>query len=198
MPGPTGHAKRCITVGTPASAWRLMIDKFIIQHIKNRTIAEAPRQNKSQNFSLNDEELEAFTFMYARGVAVWNRFIDNCIACYKPGPNITIDEQLFPSKARCPITQFMASKPDKYGQKYWLAVDKENKYLVNGFPYVGKEEHRPIEERVADYVIMRPMDPYLNKGRNVTTDNYFTSVNLAKQLKKKGTSIIGTMNKIRR
>ena len=92
----------------------------------------------------------------------------------------------------------MASKPDKYGQKYWLAVDRESKYLVNGFPYVGKEEHRPTEERVADYVVMRLMDPYLNKGRNVTTDNYFTSVNLAKQLKKKGTSIIGTMNKIRR
>ncbi|XP_068213829.1 uncharacterized protein [Palaemon carinicauda] len=76
----------------------------------------------------------------------WNRFIDNSIACYKPGPNITIDEQLFPSKARCPFTQFMASKPDKYGQKYWLAVDKESKYLVNGFPYVVKEEHRATEE----------------------------------------------------
>ncbi|XP_068205034.1 piggyBac transposable element-derived protein 4-like [Palaemon carinicauda] len=42
------------------------------------------------------------------------------------------------------------------------------------------------------------MDPYLNKGRNVTTDNYFTAVNLAKQLKIKVTIIIGTMNKIRR
>ncbi|XP_073528958.1 uncharacterized protein [Phyllobates terribilis] len=55
---------------------------------------------------------------------VWDRFIENCIACYKPGPYITVEEQLFPSKTRCPFTQYMPSKPDKYGHKYWLAVDK--------------------------------------------------------------------------
>ena len=71
---------------------------------------------------------------------LWNRFVENSIACYKPGIFLTVDEQLFPSKARCPFTQFMASKPDKYGQKYWLAADKDSKYIVNGFPYVGKDE----------------------------------------------------------
>ena len=49
---------------------------------------------------------------------IWNRLISNCIICYKPGAFITVNEQLFPSKATCPFTQFIASKPDKYGQKY--------------------------------------------------------------------------------
>jgi len=93
---------------------------------------------------------------------VWDKFIENCIACYKPGPFVTIDEQLFPS------TQFMASKPDKYGQKYWLAVDKDSKYLINGFPYLGKDDSRPDDERVAEHVVLKLMEPYLNKGRNVT------------------------------
>ena len=31
---------------------------------------------------------------------MWNRFIENCKASYRPGENITIDEQLFPTKAR--------------------------------------------------------------------------------------------------
>ena len=42
---------------------------------------------------------------------VWTHFTDNCCALYKPGAFITVDEQLFPSKTRCPFTQYMASKP---------------------------------------------------------------------------------------
>ena len=64
-------------------------------------------------------------------------------------------------------------KPDKYGQKYWLAVDKDCKYVVNGFPYVGRDETRSRDERVSDQVVMRLLKPYLKKGKNVTTDNYF-------------------------
>ena len=30
----------------------------------------------------------------------------------------------------------------KYWKKYWLAVDKESKYMINGFSYVGKDELR--------------------------------------------------------
>ena len=66
-------------------------------------------------------------------LVVWSRCIDNCTSCYTPGAFITVDEQLFPSKRRCPFTQFMASKPHKYGQKHWLAVGKDNKYVETGF-----------------------------------------------------------------
>ena len=49
---------------------------------------------------------------------VWGSFVNNCVACYKPGLNITVDEQLFPTKARCRFTQYMANKPDKFGIKF--------------------------------------------------------------------------------
>ncbi|XP_073502039.1 uncharacterized protein [Phyllobates terribilis] len=146
--------------------------------------------------STRSERLQ--TDKFALFSTVWDRFIENCIACYKPGPYITVDEQLFPSKTRCPFTQYMPSKPDKYGHKYWLAFDKRSKYLANGFPYLGKDDTRRAEDRLADHVVMKLLDPFLKKGRNVTTDNYFTSVKLAKQLKSKGTTIVGTLNKIRR
>ncbi|XP_073510776.1 uncharacterized protein [Phyllobates terribilis] len=146
--------------------------------------------------STRSERLQ--TDKFALFSTVWDRFIENCIACYKPGPYITVEEQLFPSKTRCPFTQYMPSKPDKYGHKYWLAVDKRSKYLANGFPYLGKDDTRRAEDRLADHVVMKLLDPFLKKGRNVTTDNYFTSVKLAKQLKSKGTTIVGTLNKIRR
>lgn len=45
---------------------------------------------------------------------------------------------------------------------------------------------------------MRLMQPFLNRGINVTVDNFFTSLQLAKELKAKKTSLVGTVNKARR
>lgn len=129
---------------------------------------------------------------------VWNRFVENCITCYKPGQNITIDEQLFPSKTRCPFTQYIASKPDKYGQKFWVAADLKTKYILNPFPYLGKNEERDQSQRLSEFVVMKLIEPFQNMGRNVTVDNFFTSLELAKKLKEKRTSLVGTMNRARR
>ena len=142
------------------------------------------------------ERLQTEKFCLAS--SIWNRFIENCKAYYIPDENITIDEQLFPTKARCPFTQYIASKPDKFGIKFWLAVDTKSTYLLNGFPYLGKDVHRPDGTPLSEHVVMKLLDPYLGKGRNVTTDNFFTSLKLAEKLEAKKTSIVGTMNRIRR
>ena len=138
------------------------------------------------------------TDKFALASTPWNTFIENSILCYKAGENITIDEQLFPSKARCRWTQYIASKPDKFGIKFWLAVDCASKYLVNGFPYLGKDDSRPPGVRLGDSVVMKLMKPYIGKGRNVTTDNFFTSLKLAEDLMRNKTSIVGTVNRVRR
>ena len=71
--------------------------------------------------------------------------------------------------------------------------------MINGFPYVGKDEMRSSTEHVSARVLMQLMRPYANAtGRNVTTESYFTSVKLANQSKEKQTSLLGTVNKIRR
>ena len=54
----------------------------------------------------------------------------------------------------------MASKPDKYGQKYWLVVDKDSKYVANGFPYIEKDKLRSTNERVSDHAVMNLAEPY--------------------------------------
>jgi len=87
-----------------------------------------------------------------------------------------VDEQLFHTKCKCPFTQCIASKPENYGQKYWLTVDNESTYVVNGFRYGGRDETHSRDEPVSDQVAMLLLKPYLNKGRNVKTDNFFTSM----------------------
>ena len=99
------------------------------------------------------------------------------------------------ANVRCPFTQYMASRPDKFGQKYLLAIDKESKYIINSFSYVERDELHSVNDCVSDRVVMQLMCPYLCKEGNVTTDSYFTSLKLANQLTKQ-TSLLGTMNKI--
>ncbi|GBP55934.1 ATP-dependent DNA helicase PIF1 [Eumeta japonica] len=102
------------------------------------------------------------------------------------------------SHAKRNVDDFMSSKPDKYGQKFWMAVDIDANYIINALPYLGKDDHKPNGERLGDLVVKKLMEPYINKGRNVTCDNFFTSLLLAEYLKSKNTSIVGTVNRVRR
>ena len=92
----------------------------------------------------------------------------------------------------------MASKPDKFGTKFWLAVDAESHYLVNGFPYLGKDTKRPKNQSLTEYVVTKLAEPFLNERRNITFDNFFTSMKLPNSLRSKKTTFAGTVNKIRR
>ncbi|GBP98328.1 PiggyBac transposable element-derived protein 4 [Eumeta japonica] len=129
---------------------------------------------------------------------VWKKFIENCLSCYKPGENVTVDEQLFSTKVRCRFLQYIANKPDKFGIKFWLCVDVDSKFVLNGFPYLGKDESRPQNQSLSESVVMRLVEPFANTGRNVTTDNFFTSLSLANNLLAKRTTIVGTLNRARR
>lgn len=122
--------------------------------------------------------------------ATWNKFVKNCVACYSPGANITIDQQLFPTKARC---KFMANKPSKFGIKFWLAADAQSKYMLNGAPYLGKDKTRSRDQSVGEAVVLKLAEPFLGRGRNITADSFFTSLKLAAALQAKGTGIVGTV-----
>ena len=68
--------------------------------------------------------------------------------------------------------------------------------MLDTFPYLGKDYSRPAGITSGKHVVLRLTKPYRKTGRNVTTDNFFTSVNLAKTLRQEGISIVGTVNRI--
>ena len=123
---------------------------------------------------------------------VWNKFIENSQMCCKPGATITVDEQLFPIKVKCRFTQYMPNKPNKFGIKFWLASDVKSKYVVNAFPYLGKDEMR-LSVPLGEFVVLKLIDPYIDCGRTVATDNFFTGLSLATKLINKKTSLVGTI-----
>ena len=85
------------------------------------------------------------------------------------------------TKARYPFTQNIASKPDKFGIKFWLAFDSKSTFLLNGFLY--KDEHHPKNESLSKYVVLKLLNPYIGQGCNVTTNNFFISIKFAEKLK---------------
>ena len=63
---------------------------------------------------------------------------------------------------------------------------------------MGKDDSRPAGVTLGENDVLRLLEPYKKTGRNVTTDNFFTSVNLDKTLRQQGISIVETINRIRK
>jgi len=122
---------------------------------------------------------------------VLSRFVENCQKAFIPDVSLTVDEQLFPTKARCRFTQFMPNKPDKFCIKFWILAELNFKYCLNLKPYLGKDEERVTS--LGTHIVMILMEPCFGHGYNVTMDNFFTRVKLAQMLLDKRTSLVGTV-----
>ena len=124
---------------------------------------------------------------------IFDRFAMNSRKVYTPSFSLTIDEQLLPIKGLCPFVVYMPNKPDKFDIKFWMLAEVDSKYVVNIIPYLGSQEKQSRDGPLAESVVMKITEPVQSKGYNVTTDNFFTSFELAKKLQKEGTSIVETV-----
>ena len=67
--------------------------------------------------------------------------------------------------------------------------------MIDAFPYVGKE-NRFTENSLPTYYVKSLSETVLETNRNVTCDNWFTSISLAEDmLKDFGLTLVGTMRK---
>lgn len=89
----------------------------------------------------------------------------------------------------------MPSKPAKYGIKLWMCCDAETKYVYNASIYCGKEsaDAAPTKD-LGGKVVRQLLLPLHCEGRNITTDNYFTSLALSRDiLQTKKATLVGTI-----
>ena len=125
---------------------------------------------------------------------VWEMFIQKCRTCYNPSTECTVDEQLVGFRGRCIFRVYMPKKPDRYGLKIWWLADAETGYAYNAQIYLGRQGNLP-EVGLAERVVCELSRPLYNSGRNLTVDNFFTSVPLAQTLLRNGLTLVGTMKK---
>jgi hypothetical protein len=126
-------------------------------------------------------------------------FVANCQNSYHPGEFVTIDEMLVAFRGRCGFVQYMPQKPAKYGLKFYAMCDSRTFYTFNMEIYSGKQKEGPFfnSNKPMD-IVKRLIVPIKRSHRNLTTDNYYSSIPLAEYLLGEGLTFLGTLKKNKR
>lgn len=115
--------------------------------------------------------------------SIFDLFVEKCKSAYTPFENVTIDEKLEAFRGRCGFRVYIPSKPNKYGLKVYALVDSKTYYACNLEVYVGSQPPGPyVQETSASAVVERLVEPLRNSKRNLTCDNWFTSIPLVRNL----------------
>lgn len=115
---------------------------------------------------------------------VWLMLMAYLERAYTPDCQVTVGEQLFPYRGRTRFTQYIPSKPAKYGIKVWWVCDSVLNYPLKGIIYTRKPPG-----------VMKLMEKYMASGRTVYADNFFSSYNLAEMLMDRNVAFVGTVRK---
>lgn len=115
--------------------------------------------------------------------AIFDKFVGNCQKAYNPSHFLTLDVKYIPFRGECPFRQFMPKTSAAYGIKMYSLVDAKDFYTINMEINAGNQPSGPY---VTSYepvdIVDRLVRPVSNTGRNITFDNYFTSIPLVTHL----------------
>lgn len=113
-----------------------------------------------------------------------------------PSDKICIDEILEKFYGRCSFRVYMKNKPSKYGIKIYAASNVKSYYTFNLEIYCRKQP--PAGGQIstsAKDVVLHLTEDIAGSGRNITTDNFYTSMDLARELMERKLTLLGTVRK---
>jgi hypothetical protein len=123
---------------------------------------------------------------------VFEQFVKNCQECYSIGEYACIDEMLVRFRGPCKFRMYIPNNPRKYGLKIMVLNDAKTQYFLNSYIYSGKDSDGNTlsdDEKRLDkpsQSVLRLSAPISGTNRNITADNWFTSIPLVLELKKRG------------
>lgn len=128
-----------------------------------------------------------------------NKLLDLLLSKFKmtraPKQSMCIDESMIPFTGRLSFKQYIQNKTHKYGIKLFkLCID--NFYTVGIKIYAGQEAI--AGQRVSTKVVMDMAEDYLDLGRTMYTDNWYSSYDLASELLNRSTNLVGTLRSNRK
>lgn len=118
--------------------------------------------------------------------------------------NLSLDEQLCPTKARSYLKQYLPLKPHKWGYKLFVLCGVSG-YAYNFEIYTGNENDanerlnydEPDLGATSNVVVRLSRVIPTNKNHKLFFDNYYTSLPVMVYLKKKGIDTVGTFRRNR-
>ncbi|UYV78370.1 hypothetical protein LAZ67_16001089 [Cordylochernes scorpioides] len=127
---------------------------------------------------------------------IFQTIIEKFQSCYTPAEYLTVDEMLVGFRGKCPFKIYIPSKPNKYGIKIVILADSRTHYMYNAMVYTGKSKTPKSKElSLPTQIVLDISRPLWKSNRNITADNWFTSIELVDKLKEHGLTYLGTMRK---
>lgn len=108
---------------------------------------------------------------------------------YVPHKNIAIDEAICAWRGRLRFKVYLKDKPNPWGIKFYQLCESGSGYTFRMEIYAAEPE---VSNRPTD-VVLRLIDPLLDKGYHLYTDNYYTCPALYEALVQRNTSCTGTV-----
>ncbi|GBP21770.1 PiggyBac transposable element-derived protein 4 [Eumeta japonica] len=106
------------------------------------------------------------------------------------------DEQLPAFRGRFSGLVYMPSKPNKYEIKHQAMIDAKRAYLQTFKIYVGTHPDGTCKQPDDTVSIVNSLtEPIKGTGRNITLDNWYTSIPLPKDLLQHRPTLVGTLRK---
>ena len=115
-----------------------------------------------------------------------------CSQLFQPYQNVSIDERMVKNKGRYSFRQYIRDKPTKWGMKLWVLADSKSGYTYNFDVYLGKENNLS-SFGLAYTVVMNLVTSLVNQGYHLFFDNFYTGIQLMKDLVARGIRACGTV-----
>ena len=154
------------------------------------------------NLSFDDESTRAEKWEKDRFTSIrefFQKFNYQCMLVLAPGDYLSLDETLYPMRMQISFKQFNPSKPAKYGVLFKSVNATRYPYTFIPSPHSGKPTEEGGQyyiqgtEDIAHYLIEALSTNSSLADRNISFDQLYTSIPLAKCLLEKLITCIGTM-----
>ncbi|XP_068130827.1 piggyBac transposable element-derived protein 4-like [Hyperolius riggenbachi] len=192
-------------VGKPLQKWYWSTNKIIVTPFFGTVMSEY-RFGLIMKF-LHFADNSAFdesTHPAPKLKKIWEVFqlvMENFRNTYVPQRDISVDESLMAYKGRLSWIQYIASKRARFGVKSYMLCEASTGYIWNSILYTGKgTQFNPAFSSygVATSSVLSLVEPLLNKGYCVITDNFYSSPELFEILIRNKTDAYGTVRPNRR
>lgn len=121
---------------------------------------------------------------------VINDVMTNSNNCMQPYDSFCIDESLIKFMGRLSFKQYIKNKKSRFGIKLFKLCISPC-YTLAIKVYAGKEAN--AELNVGSKIVLELSEPYLDCGRTLYVDNWYTSIELAESLNDRQTHLVGTL-----
>ncbi len=116
---------------------------------------------------------------------------------YVPDKELSLDESLLLWRGRLMFRVYNQRKSAKYGVLFYELTTSDG-YVLNIEIYQGSDPQKPQEGKKTEKIVLRLMNPYLDRGHHLFMDNFYNSVSLSTLLLTRNTHTTGTLRSNRK